>query len=104
MTTQNLLDWQHIREWAESKPEGSRVGEACTNSKCPLANYLNEQTGHVWTVGPSIHVMGRDIRLDKPSWVQMLIEVVDDLPDKDQAQWITREQFLASLDEVREIQ
>lgn len=96
---QVLLDWQLLKAWAQSKPAHSDVGLACTNSECPLARYLSEATGRHWSVGPSIRVMdGSGDHLDKTSWVQSLIERVDDVAGH---HTITREQFLKCLEEVK---
>jgi hypothetical protein len=103
MDAQALLDWQKLHDWAESKPKGSQVGIACTNSACPLANYLGEQTHKLWSVGPSIKVMdGTRDRLDKPGWIQELVERVD-MTAANQSKAISREQFLLILADVKRV-
>jgi|SRR3954464_9166892 hypothetical protein len=54
---QALLDWQKLHDWASAKPKGSEIGVACTNSRCPVANYLHERTQKLWGIGASIKAM-----------------------------------------------
>lgn len=99
---EELLDYHRIKTWAKGKPKGSEVGVACTNTQCPLANYLGEMTNKLWSVGPSIRTMNgttRD-RLDKPVWIQELIERVD-LATGGQHKPISREQFLRILNDTK---
>lgn len=99
---EELLDYQRMRTWAEGKPEGYEVGIACTNSRCPIANYLHEQTQKLWTVGPSIRPMdGTKNHLDKPAWVEELIERIDGTSDSNDGKTVTREQFLHVLEKVK---
>lgn len=103
MDAQTLLDWQKLHDWTEGKPKGSEVGIACTNSDCPLANYLHDQTGKLWSVGPSIKVMdGSRQRLDKPGWIQELTDRVD-LTAGNKGRSISREQFLHILADVKRV-
>jgi hypothetical protein len=103
MSAQELLDWQLLKAWAESKPAGSELGETCTNSKCPIANYLYEMTGKLWSVGPSIRPMDgtKHTGLDKPAWVDQLITLVDKISTSSESVPVTREQFLKCLEEVK---
>jgi hypothetical protein len=81
------------------KAPNSIVGETCTNTLDPIATYLNEQTGRQgWSVGPAIK--RGDERLYKPQWVKALIEQTDAATSKQRAP-ITREQFLAVLEQVK---
>ena len=97
-----LLDYQRIKAWAESKPKGDIIGKACTNTLCPLANYLGDMTNKLWSVGPSIRTMnGTRIRIDKPAWVQELIERVDDEAAAHDSMPVTREDFLRYLEEAK---
>lgn len=102
MNAQALLDWQKLHDWASGKPKGSQVGVACTNSRCPVANYLGDMTNKLWSVGPSIKAMNGTTRerLDKPGWIQELVDRVD-LTAGNQSKPISREQFLACLDAVK---
>lgn len=98
-----LLDWRHIWEWAASSPPGAVLGESCTNSACPLAAYLSAQTGgQYWSVGPAIKNLSTGQRLEKPAWVQALIERTDETTYGAQGP-ITREAFLAALEQVRHL-
>jgi hypothetical protein len=101
MDAQALLDWQKLHDWTAGKPKGSQVGVACTNSCCPLANYLGDMTGKLWSVGPSIKTMNGSTRerLDKPGWIQELVERVDMTADN-KSKAISREQFLHILADV----
>lgn len=95
-----LLNWDRIKQWAESKEAGEPVGVACTNCACPLAEYLGEQTNSLWSVGPAIKKMNGDrVRLEKPQWVADLINAVDINHGEDL--FVSREQFLAVLEQVR---
>jgi hypothetical protein len=98
-----LLDYQRIKTWAESKEPGYEVGIACTNTRCPLANYLHEQTDKFWSVGPSIRPMNGSTRerLNIPIWIQELMERVDDEADAHDSMPVTREDFLRYLEEVK---
>ena len=97
-----LLDYQRIKAWAEGKEPGYEVGIACTNTRCPLANYLHEQTDKLWSVGPSIKPMdGTKNRLEKPVWVEDLIERIDGDADAHDSMPVTRENFLRYLEEVK---
>lgn len=103
MDAQTLLDWQKLHDWASAKPKGAEVGMACTNSDCPLANYLHDQTQKLWSVGPSIKVMdGTRERLDKPGWIQELVERVD-MTAANKSKPISREQFLQILTDVKRV-
>jgi len=95
---QALLNWQRIHDWATAKPEGDELGQSCTNSQCPVALYLCEQTGRMWSVGPSIKIPGTSVRLEKPAWVNTLLNLVD---TTERSVPITREQFLGLLDAVK---
>src|SRR5690348_9015352 len=100
---ENLLDYERIKAWAESKEPGYEVGIACTNTRCPLANYLHEQTDKLWSVGLSIKVMdGSRSRLDKPLWIQELTDRVD-LTTGYKSKPISREQFLHILADVKRV-
>lgn len=102
--TQALLDWALLKAWAESKPDGYEIGLTCTNSRCPIAMYLLEATGKLWSVGPSIRPMTgtKSSALDKPAWVNTLINRVDDCTRLvGHSAPITREQFLRALEEVK---
>jgi hypothetical protein len=101
MKTQNLLDWQRIYNWAAQHESGAVLGESCTNSLCPLAEYLNERAGKFWSVGPSIKREGTDERLEKPAWIKELIEQTDQATGHVRGS-VTREQFLDALEKVRE--
>jgi hypothetical protein len=101
MNAQDLLDWQKLHDWASAKPKGSQVGIACTNTDCPVANYLHDQTKKFWSVGLSIKVMdGTRRRLDKPGWIQELTDRVD-LLAANKSKPISREQFLDILADVK---
>lgn len=100
---ENLLDYEHIKAWAESKPKGDIVGNACTNTRCPIANYLGDMTNKLWSVGPSIRTMNGATRerIDKPAWVQELIERVDREADAHDYLPVIREDFLRYLEEIK---
>ncbi len=103
LNAQDLLDWQKLHDWASAKSKGSEVSVACTNLRCPVANYLHEQTQKLWSVGASIKTMdGTKYRLDKPAWVQELVERVD-LTTFNQNKPISREQFLQCLNDVKRV-
>lgn len=100
---QSLLNWQRLQAWAEQKEPGAILGESCTNGSCPLALYLNEQTGKLWSVGPSIRPADgtpKD-RLHKPAWVKALIEQTDQATGHQRGQ-VTREQFLSILESLKD--
>src|SRR5258707_3847323 len=48
------LDWQRLYDWTAAHDAGAILGESCTNSLDPLANYLHAQVGGIWSLGPSI--------------------------------------------------
>lgn len=98
-----LLDCERIKAWAESKKPGEVIGIACTNTRCPLANYLHEQTDKLWSVGPSIKAMNGSTRerIDKPKWIIELIDRVDGEADAHDSMPVTREDFLRYLEEVK---
>jgi hypothetical protein len=99
MRTQDLLNWQRIYSWTEQKEPNTVLGESCTNILCPLAQYLNEQTGREgWSVGPAIK--RGDERLNKSEWLKILIERTDEATDKKRSP-VTREQFLTVLEQVK---
>lgn len=100
--TQQLLTWPRVHEWAEQQEPGAIVGESCTNSTCPLANYLRDQTGIHWSVGPSIRPVDGTVqdRLNKPKWVQMMIDRTDEATGN-KGGHVTREQLLAVLEQVK---
>jgi hypothetical protein len=102
---QSLLDWQHLYTWAEQKEPGAILGESCTNSSCPLAEYLREQTGIYWSVGPSIRPADgtKRNRLDKPLWVKAMIEHTDQATGNQKGP-VTREQLLEVLEQVKDLQ
>lgn len=103
LNAQDLLDWQHLYDWTAGKPKGSKVGIACTNSRCPIANYLGDMTNKLWSVGPSIRAMNGSTRerLDKPAWIQELMNCVDGDADAHDSMPVTREDFLRYLEEVK---
>lgn len=101
----DLLDWQRVYNWAHAKPAGKILGTSCTNSLCPLAEYLLEQTERYWSVGASIICQdGRGIRLNKPAWVKALIKLIDG-PTREHGEIdereVTREQFLEAMEKVK---
>jgi hypothetical protein len=100
---ENLLDYQRIKAWAESKSAGDVIGVACTNTRCPLANYLGDMTNKLWSVGSSIRAMNGSTRerLDKPIWIQELIERVDGEAEDHDSMPVIREDFLRYLEEVK---
>jgi hypothetical protein len=107
MNEQELLDWDKLYAWASSKPEGYELGQSCAHGTCPLAIYLYEQTGRMWSVGQSIrHADGSLIAptrhgLSKPQWVGALIHHVDSTPGERHVN-ITRERFLEVLEQVKQ--
>lgn len=96
--TQALLNWQKIHDWAEQRQPGSILGSSCTNTACPLSYYLTEKTHRIWSVGPSIRF--GDQRLEKPIWLQNLIEQTD-LATGNERTAVTRELFLTVLERVK---
>lgn len=100
---QSLLDWHLLKAWAQSKPDGAEIGEPCTNSKCPLANYLHEMTHKLWSVGLSIRPMDgtRGTALETPLWVKQLVNKIDARVTDSESVSVTREQFLQCLEEVK---
>ena len=101
MSTQDLLNWQRIHDWAEQQEPGGTLGESCTNILCPLAQYLNAVTGlEGWSVGPAIK--RGDERLKKALWVETLIAETDKATGNRSGP-VTREQFLAALERVKEL-
>ncbi|SRR6266702_690540 len=103
-SAQSFLNWQRLYEWTEEKEPGAELGESCTNSSCPLAHYLNEQTGIYWSVGPSIRPADgtKKDRLHKPEWVKALIEQTDQATGNKQGP-VTREQHLSILEKVKDL-
>lgn len=117
---QELLDWQKIYDWASAKPVGAVLGTSCTNTACPIAEYLNEASERpFWGVGPVIVCGdGRGITLDKPDWVNRLIKFTDEIAQSVvitdepslvtrhqktfEQRPITREQFLRALEAVKQ--
>jgi hypothetical protein len=104
--TQALLDWQKLHDWASSKEDGAILGQSCTNTDCPIANYLHEQTGEYWSVGPAIRLADRTLRLDKSIWLDVLISSIDTIaaegrPSSDLKGPVSKEQFLRALTTVR---
>lgn len=99
---EELLDYERLKAWTEGKKPGDIIGTACTNTLCPLANYLHEQTDKLWSVGPWIKTMdGTRMRIDIPAWVQGLIDRVDGEADAHDSMPVTREDFLRYLEEVK---
>lgn len=103
VSAQSLLNWQRLYDWTEQKEPGAVLGQSCTNSSCPLAEYLNEQTGMYWSVGPSIRPADGSVkdRLHKPEWVKALIEKTDQATGSESGP-VTRELHLRILEQVRE--
>jgi hypothetical protein len=103
-SAQALLNWQRLYEWTEAKEQGAVLGESCTNSSCPIAKYLNEETGIYWSVGPSIRPADgtKKDRLHKPEWVKRLIEETDQATGNKQGP-VTREQHLSILEKVKDL-
>jgi hypothetical protein len=103
-SAQSLLNWQRLYEWTEAQEPGAVLGESCTNSSCPLAKYLNEQTGRYWSVGPSIRLADGFVKdhLHKPEWVKALIEQTDEATGNEQGP-VTREQHLSILEQVKDL-
>lgn len=93
----DLLNWQALYEWAIQQEEGTVVG-TCTNSDCPLANYLFQKTGKLWSVGLSIR--SGSVRLQKEEWTERLIDLVDQTTGRHPGR-VTREQFLNALERVK---
>lgn len=100
ISEEELLDWQKIYDWATRQEQGF-LGLSCSNCDCPLARYLEQQTGMLWSVGPFIRPVGkRAMRLEKPDWVKLLIETVD-LSTQCVQGPVTREAFLQALEAVK---
>lgn len=106
---QALLDWQCLHNWAEAQKAESIIGERWNNMCCPVARYLQAQTGRRWSVGPSIRPADSSPvqRLEKPLWLEDLIREVDapaamreDARQSHISKYITREEFLTALSEV----
>lgn len=101
--SQELFDYERIRQWAESQEQGAIVGTSCTANACPLAQYLYDLTNKCWFVGLSrVRPAGgtRLDRLDNAAWVSDIIEQVDEMAGG-VIQTITREMFLEVLDRVK---
>jgi hypothetical protein len=95
-----MLSWDALYNWAQTQPI---AGDTNSSFSCPIARFLDSETHSKWTVdeGQATHLCGslesEGETYSLPQWAAIVADAVDAV-ERDR---ITREQFLAIMDEVR---
>ena len=66
-----------FKEWLEGKDPSEIAGISVNSTSCPLAVYLQNETGHLWEVERD-HYHDAITSHDLPRWAQQFVVNVDD--------------------------
>ena len=76
---------RQFTSWLQQKPDGSVVGEACSNGRCPLARYLEEHGAPAPYVRPDAAALNSCwrpsadgvVRRHLPQWANEFAKEID---------------------------